>query len=397
MAKKYKQVIKEANEKKKKFSKLRTAVVFGGFALLLLCAVVILLVTGLKNVLTPFSFPASTLSQVQTETAFLENFHLTTKLVVPGTSYSLYVPDGSFSGDETCFYDSYNGVTYAITYSDVSAREWVIGGLNRGVLNFYSEGKDTVFANYISDIGYLNGYQLCYYAGVATTTALGKEEEVYSVTYELELPGGKFLLLSAATLNKHSLAEGKAILDAMVYTLAWEDEAVLEPDVSIDGTEVIEETESSVVNEDGFSDEEVDGVYYEYLNMQDQVVHEKGWTEEVNEDGTYTYSYPYTITIEQPGDYYIEILRRIDGYGRVPCLENNITVFREDGTSFEQPIDSFVSEFNTYFFEIHIDEPGEYQFVYYELTETRNTDILLYVYDIEAWQKYLNVYPEDVM
>lgn len=382
----------ERDKRKRKFIKVRTGIVFGGFALLLLCAIVILLITGLKNILTPFSYPASTLSIEKTETVFNRHSALTEKIAIPGTTYSLYVPQGQFSGDENMFFDTYNQVVYGITYSEQSADVWITGDLNSGVLNFYNKEADSGFSSYINDVGYLNGYELCYYTGVCSTSVLGKESEVYSVTYELELPDGNFIILSAATLNKYYLGEGKGILDAMIYTLSLEDVTLLQPEEDMNMV-LNDENDKESSEASGVTDK-IEGVQYEYLDMQSHVALECPWKEDVLEDGKYAYTYSYSVKINEPGKYYIEVLRFVDAPGRVPCLENNFIIKRDEEIITQVPVDAFFSEYNSYYFEIQL-EPGEYELVYYELTDCRNEDISIFMYDINGWYDYMNVFPED--
>lgn len=46
---------KARNTEKRSLFKLRTAIIFGGVAVLVLCAGIILLFAGIRNIITPFS------------------------------------------------------------------------------------------------------------------------------------------------------------------------------------------------------------------------------------------------------------------------------------------------------------------------------------------------------
>lgn len=381
---------------KKSIFKLRTAIIFGTVALLVLCAGIILLFSGIRNAVTPYSYPESTLTPMPGETKFFEHNELTVKIAIPGTTYSLYVPDGTLAGDNSVFFDTYGQVTYAVTYSDNSAESWITGDLNKGVLNFYADGKESSFAAYVNDVGYLNGYEMEYFAGVTDTTALGQDNEVYSVTYELMLDDGNYLLLSAATLNKNYLATGKTLLDAMVYTLVLDDDGVKTEDSSEQENEDVTTLPESdyTINEDGHIVGEVDGVWYEYLNMQDYV--NTPWKEEVLEDGRYGYVAPISRESVEDDIIYIEVFYTPEDMQNYSFEEDAyITCTDKGAINYNVHIKPFSIQGNYLYFQVQNYESDYSNYVLIGTSDVPMEMFSPYVYTSEEWVWYMNLYPGD--
>lgn len=389
---------KARNTEKRSLFKLRTAIIFGGVAVLVLCAGIILLFAGIRNVITPFSYPKSTLGPMPSETKFIEHSELVTKIAIPGTTYSMYVPDGSFAGDNAVFYDTYGQVTYAITHSGEDAETWIIGDLNKGVLNFYADGSECAFTSYVNDVGYLNGYELRYYAGVASTKALGQDNEIYSATYELVLNDGTYLLLSVATLNKHYLEDGKVLLDAMIYTLVLDDENTsigAEEQGSEDVVDVV--GPEYAVDEDGHIVGEVDGVWYEYLNMQDYM--SELWTEELLNDGKYRYEVSLGLNHEYNSDtLYVELYYNSDDIFDNSLMENIYVTCTEYGAvNYGRHIRPYMQYPGYLYFEIENFEDAYLSYVFHGVSDCRITSFTPESFSADEWEDYLGIYPEDMI
>ncbi len=158
--------------------------------------------------------------------------------------------------------------------------------------------------------------------------------------------------------------------------------------------ENMDSSENSVVNEDGHVIGEVEGIWYEYLNMQDYG--NKPWKEMVLEDGRYGYVAPLCDDTIEEDIIYIEVFFHPEDMQNESFAEDAYLVCVDEGAiNYNMQIKPFSITGHYLYFQV---QNYESDYFNYMLIGTSDVPIKMfspYIYTPEDWQWYMDLYPGD--
>lgn len=198
------------------------------------------------------SYPASTLSkQSNGEHKYVESDVLNNTMGCPSIPYEISLPGEIQENGSKWLVSEYNGYHFTLLETDDDALTTLSGRFS----TYFMDTVDIPTASWvdaISDQGYINGYKAEYHTGLLTADTHMHSYVYYGAMYLIYMDDGTNLAMSVVCESLDDLANGKSILDSMVYTLvSLEEESVGETEeVAGEASEVIEDvtTEKEMEN-----------------------------------------------------------------------------------------------------------------------------------------------------
>ncbi len=151
------------------------------------------------------------------------------------------------------------------------------------------------------------------------------------------------------------------------------------------------------VDEDGHIVGEVDGVWYEYLNMQDYM--SELWTEELLIDGKYRYEVSLGLNHEYNSDtLYVELYYNSDDIFDNSFMENiYVTCIEHGAVNYGRHIRPYMQYPGYLYFEIENFEDAYLSYVFHGVSDCRITSFTPESFGADEWEDYLGIYPEDMV
>ncbi len=301
----YDKMIKKA-EKKKSLNKIRAGIVFGCFGLTLAVAMLAILIMFVMSMVRGQVYPKSVLSDTKGETGCYTYDGLTQAVNIIGTDYYICMPSNGAIETADNYIKIIDGDISYILY--IPEQKDQLGILISSVLSglgtsFYSDGDSVEYEVAITDYGFLNGYEMKYVTGHGVVSTLGYNVNVYNASYEVFIDDDTVdsFILCVSAQDMDNLADAKAMMDRMVYTIKYAEDVAAEDSGAED---------MSSIEPDMSSEEE------EETEVIVPIVIENPWYTPVNAEDERELWYDVSIPEESVGQkVYIEVFP----YGMIDC------------------------------------------------------------------------------
>lgn len=239
-------------------------------------------------------YPASILSKnSNSEHKYVESDILNNTMECPTIPYEISLPGEIQVNGSKWLVSEYDG--YHFTFLETN--DDAITTLNGRFSTYFMDTVDIPTSSWedvISDRGYINGYKAEYHAGTLTAETHMHSYVYYGAMYLIYLENGTNLAMSVVCESIDELANGRSILDDILYTLTVSDKSVVNG--IADETEAIED-DSTEILEDTNTENVVKYGEREVSEGEETVSTENGipifskdyslYVEEVYEDGVY--------------------------------------------------------------------------------------------------------------
>lgn len=276
--------------------------------LLILIVVLIILVCYLSGRLTRTievdteGYPRSTLTTEPTERRFIKSDALTNTLGCPTVPYDISIPGTILDSTAVRLSSEYN--EYSVTLLETN--DDAITALNKRLPTYAMDTVDVPSVEWVDviyDEGYVNSYKATYHTGLAKIETKMKSYIQYGAMYEIFVEGDTNLMIYVSCENKDDLANGKDILDSIVYMLVPQNEPLQGETTEVD-TEIDDEQSDEDKGEEGATNivaPETENMGIVSSEDSDSYVLENG-TVVSNQNGIKTYSKDYSIYIDKDFD-----------------------------------------------------------------------------------------------